>query len=338
MKGKKKSQSKSAYSTPALEKGLDVIELLAHQPAGLTKSQIARELDRTVSEIFRMLVCLEGRGYISQVHGDQYELTLKLFKLVQDYPPTERLIVDALPVMRRFTAQTMQSCHLGVIEGGRVVILAQVNAPTSVGFYVKLGSSVDIMDASTGYVILAHQDVIKNHALFLLRPRADAQTEEERRQTIEEINAEASLAIGETRTISYNLRPFQLDRLGLSEAIEALVRSASRATNIHFTTSIADIDDSFPEELRINFYRIVQEATNNIMKHSGAGLAEIRVEKTSHGISLSIRDNGTGFVPDHKSASVGKGGFGLTGIRERASLLGGIVDIQSQPGAGTFCQ
>ena len=127
-----------------------------------------------------------------------------------------------------------------------------------------------------------------------------------------------------------------MDRLGLSKAIEALVRSASRATNINFTTSIADIDTSFPEELRINFYRIVQEAANNIMKHSGASEAEIRVEKTSHEILLSIRDNGTGFIPDHKSAGVGKGGFGLTGIRERASLLGGIVDIQSQSGVGTF--
>ena len=177
--------------------------------------------------------------------------------------------------------------------------------------------------------------IIKNHALFLLRPRAGAQSEEERRQTIEEIDAEASHAIEETRTISYDLRPFQLDRLGLAKAIEALVRSASRATNINFTTSIADIDSSFPEELRINFYRIVQEALNNIMKHSRASEAEIRVEKTRHGISLSIRDNGSGFFSEHKSSSVGKGGFGLTGMRERASLLGGTMDIQSQPGAGT---
>ena len=177
--------------------------------------------------------------------------------------------------------------------------------------------------------------IIKNHALFLLGQKRKQQSDEERLQTLEEINSEASLAIDETRTISYNLRPFQLDRLGLSKAIEALVRSASRATNIHFTTNIADIDTGFPEELRINFYRIVQEATNNIMKHSGASEAEIRVEETSHGISLSIRDNGTGFLTDHKSAGVGKGGFGLTGIRERASLLGGIVDIRSQPGAGT---
>jgi signal transduction histidine kinase len=104
--------------------------------------------------------------------------------------------------------------------------------------------------------------IIKNHALFLLRPRADAQTEEERRQTIEEINAEASHAIEETRAISYDLRPFQLDRLGLAKAIEALVRSASRATTVQFTTNIADIDTSFPQDLRINCYRIVQESIN----------------------------------------------------------------------------
>ena len=129
--------------------------------------------------------------------------------------------------------------------------------------------------------------IIKNHALFLLRPKAALQSEEEQRETIEEINAEASLAIDETRTISYNLRPFQLDRLGLSKAIEALVRSASRATDIHFTTHIADIDDSFPEELRINFYRIVQEAVSNIMKHSGRerGRDQHR-EKYSRNISL----------------------------------------------------
>lgn len=149
---------KSDYSTPALEKGLDVIELLARQPGGLTKSQIARQLGRTVSEIFRMLVCLERRGYISHVAGDEYALTLRLFKLVQAHPPTERLIAEAAPVLRRFSQVTMQSCHMGVIEEGAVVILAQQNAPTSVGLYVKLGTSIDIMDASTGYVILAHQN------------------------------------------------------------------------------------------------------------------------------------------------------------------------------------
>jgi DNA-binding IclR family transcriptional regulator len=144
------------YATPALEKGLDVLEMLARQPAGLTKSQMARELNRTVSEIFRMLLCLERRGYIAQVAEDRYSLTLKLFKLVQEHPPTERLIVDALPVMHRLAHDTMQSCHMGVLEADRVVILAQVNAPANHGFYVKLGSTVDLMEAASGYAILAH--------------------------------------------------------------------------------------------------------------------------------------------------------------------------------------
>src|SRR6202021_2997464 len=125
------------YSAPALEKGLDVIELLAHKPTGLTKSQLARELNRTVSEIFRMLLCLERRGYIAQIAEDRYSLTLKLFKLVQEHPPTERLIADALPIMQRLAHETLQSCHMGVIESDHVVILAQVNAPSSQGFYVK---------------------------------------------------------------------------------------------------------------------------------------------------------------------------------------------------------
>jgi DNA-binding IclR family transcriptional regulator len=153
-----RSDEKNSYATPALEKGLDVIELLAHQPGGLTKSEISRELKRTVSEIFRMLLCLERRGYIAQIDGERYALTLKLFKLGQEHPPTERLITEALPVMHQVAHETQQSCHMGIIEGAEVTILAQVNAPTSVGFYVKLGSSVELMEASTGYVILAHQD------------------------------------------------------------------------------------------------------------------------------------------------------------------------------------
>jgi DNA-binding IclR family transcriptional regulator len=151
-----KTRTELNYATPALEKGLDVLELLARQSEGLTKSQMARELNRTVSEMFRMLVCLERRGYIAMVGQEKYSLTLKLFQLVQEHPPTERLIADALPVMQRFAHDSLQSCHLGVLEDAKVVILAQVNAPTSVGFYVKPGSTVNIMEAASGYVILAH--------------------------------------------------------------------------------------------------------------------------------------------------------------------------------------
>lgn len=147
---------KTAYATPALEKGLDILELLARERNGLTKSEIAQALRRTVSEIFRMLVCLRERGYIVEAECDSYVLSLRLFELAQHHPPTERLLAEALPRMHLLVDRLHQSCHLGVLEGGRVVILAQANAPVSVGLFVKAGSTVDLMEAATGQVILAH--------------------------------------------------------------------------------------------------------------------------------------------------------------------------------------
>lgn len=147
---------KVSYATPALEKGLDILELLAHERNGLTKSQIARALNRTVSEIFRMLICLQQRGYIVETERDSYVLSLRLFQLVQEHPPTERLLAEALPRMHLLADKSHQSCHLGVLESGRVVILAQTNAPVSVGLYVKEGSTIDLMEAATGQVILAY--------------------------------------------------------------------------------------------------------------------------------------------------------------------------------------
>jgi DNA-binding IclR family transcriptional regulator len=155
-----KAPTKTArqYPTPALEKGLDILELFASEPAGLTKSDVARRLGRTISEIFRMLVCLEERGYISQSSdGERYRLTLRLFKLAQEYPPTKRMIGEALPIMQQVAHEINQSCHLGVLDGDHVVIVAQVDSPLSTGFYVKAGGIVDLMHAATGHVILAHQ-------------------------------------------------------------------------------------------------------------------------------------------------------------------------------------
>ena len=153
-----KSGVKRYYPTPALEKGLDILELFASTPEGLTVSEVARRLNRTMSEIFRMLLCLEHRGYLTQSGTkDKYHLTLRLFRLGQEHPPTKRMVMEALPIMHRLAHETRQSCHLGVVDGGHVVILAQVDSPEPTGFYVKVGSKVDLMHAATGHVILAHQ-------------------------------------------------------------------------------------------------------------------------------------------------------------------------------------
>jgi DNA-binding IclR family transcriptional regulator len=155
---KSRKQATRQYPTPALEKGLDILELFASEPGGLSKSDVARRLGRTVSEIFRMLLCLEERGYISQSRdGERYRLTLRLFKLAREHPPTKRMITEALPIMQQVAHEINQSCHLGVLQGGQVVIVAQVDSHVSSGFYVRTGAVIDLMQAATGHVILAHQ-------------------------------------------------------------------------------------------------------------------------------------------------------------------------------------
>ncbi|MGB7467882.1 MAG: ATP-binding protein [Candidatus Acidiferrum sp.] len=144
------------------------------------------------------------------------------------------------------------------------------------------------------------------------------------------------MAIEETRGISYNLRPFQLDRLGLNKAIESLIRSVSQASGIRFSTELDKIDDLFFEDLRINFFRIVQESLNNIMKHSRATEVKIVLRRNDSLLTLAIEDNGGGFKPANRPAPTGQNGFGLTGMAERARLLGGTFEIRPGQERGTL--
>lgn len=147
------------YRAPALEKGLDILELLAGQQNGLSQAQIAKSLARSVSEIFRMLSCLERRGYIAQmVPGDQYHLTLKLFELAHRHPPTRRLAAEAQPLMLRLARQLNQSCHLTVHHDGAGLIIAQIDAPGTLSLTVRLGAEIDLATTASGHVLLAFQD------------------------------------------------------------------------------------------------------------------------------------------------------------------------------------
>ena len=153
-----KIKAKRYYPTPALEKGLDILELFACTSVGLTVTEVARSLNRTVSEIFRMLLCLEERGYLTQSsNSERYQLTLRLFCLGQEHPPSKRMVMTALPIMSGLAHELGQSCHLGVLDGGHIAILVQADSPRPTGFRVKVGSVVDMMDAATGQVIFDNQ-------------------------------------------------------------------------------------------------------------------------------------------------------------------------------------
>jgi signal transduction histidine kinase/ligand-binding sensor domain-containing protein len=181
-----------------------------------------------------------------------------------------------------------------------------------------------------------HLIVVNNLALFQIRSKGKDCTDEDKQQAFEEIREEVSAAIDETRAISYSLRPFQLDRLGLTLAIQSLCRTVSKASEITILDKIEDIDDAFPEDLRINLYRIVQEGLNNVVKHSGATTAEVEVHRRGDQIILTIRDDGRGMPNTPLSPSSGESGFGMTSMRERISLLRGFLDIESSAEEGTM--
>lgn len=146
------------YAVPALEKGLDVVELLARTPDSLSMSAVATALDRTVSELFRVMQCLESRAYIERdPESDRYRLSMMLFNLAHTRPPTKALVSAATPIMDRIAISTMQSCHLCVMDELKIMVVAQVNSPSPMHYSVRLGAQFPTWETSSGIVLLAYQ-------------------------------------------------------------------------------------------------------------------------------------------------------------------------------------
>jgi DNA-binding IclR family transcriptional regulator len=146
------------YRAPALDKGLDILELLAEQKEGLTRAEITKLLGRNASEMYRMLERLVARQYVVRSPGgDRYSLSLKLYALAHRHPPTNRLISEALPLMQRYADAAEQSCHLVVYDRGNLLVIAQVDGPGTWGMSVRLGSRVGLIDTGSGRVMLAFQ-------------------------------------------------------------------------------------------------------------------------------------------------------------------------------------
>ncbi|MBI4748112.1 MAG: hypothetical protein HY774_06455 [Acidobacteria bacterium] len=175
--------------------------------------------------------------------------------------------------------------------------------------------------------------VIKNYALMGLNA---AQNDNPMREHLAEISDAATLSIDEVRQIAHNLRPYQLERLGLTNTLQAMLRQIANASDIGFDCEIDQIDGLLSKEGEIGLYRIVQEALNNILKHSQATEAVVRVKLAGNEIRITIADNGCGFTVEPEGrAELQKRGFGLTGSVERVRMLGGTQTIHSAPGQGT---
>ena len=166
------SSRRKTYSAPALEKGLDVLELLATEPDGLNLSDIAKRLERSVGELFRMLVVLEQRGYLIVPAGsDRYQLSLKLFNLSHQFPPVKRLTGAATEVMRRLAFDIGQSCHLVIYYEGKGHVVVQQDAPSARIFSVRLGAEAPLISTCSGHILLAYADEAQRDAMLASVPK-----------------------------------------------------------------------------------------------------------------------------------------------------------------------
>lgn len=172
--------------------------------------------------------------------------------------------------------------------------------------------------------------LVKNRAQLAL---ALAGNQEELRNHVVSIGDVASLAIAEVRQISRDLRPYQLDQLGLTRALEAMIENARQSVpELTFTRKLENVDDVFHGDPATNLYRVAQESLNNILKHSHARHIRVELERDIRQVRLLIQDDGQGFDP---ASSKALGGFGLRNIAERVRILGGVLNIVSKPGQGT---
>ena len=144
------------YAAPALEKGLDLLEALSEQPGGVAQEALAQRVGRTVAEIFRMLSVLERRGYVARDPlTTQYGLTLKLFELANRHPPTRRLQQAALPVMQALAEQVGQTCHLVVVHGEQILVVAEERPSLPMAFGVRLGAAFPFVSRYVSARVLA---------------------------------------------------------------------------------------------------------------------------------------------------------------------------------------
>lgn len=163
------------YSAPALDKGLDILELLSQAQSGLTLNEIAQSLGRSVNEIFRMVVTLERRGYVLVDANDRYSLSLKLFELAHKQHFLRSLIASALPLLRELAQRACQSCHLAIYQGGRVVIIAQIDSPERWSFGLKVGVMLGLTDTSSGHVLLAFRDEVERARMLAAHIKVDGE-------------------------------------------------------------------------------------------------------------------------------------------------------------------
>lgn len=174
--------------------------------------------------------------------------------------------------------------------------------------------------------------VIIKHSLAKAIHLLDDGEIEKASESMQQLDLKIHDALEEVRRVSLGLRPPMLDDLGILATLSWHCRELEAACpEIRVEKDVHLQESDIPDMLKITLFRIIQEATSNIIKHARADLISVSLNKTGDALYLVIEDNGDGFDP----VSVMDNGLGLLGMKERADVSGGVYTMDSREGVGT---
>jgi len=162
---------KGNYAAPALDKAFDILEVLADKPGGALISEMAAQLNRSVGELFRIIIVMEKRGFLQKSPDtDRYTVAYKILDLAYRATPAQDLTRAAAPQMEALALAVEQSCHLVVPNGGVGLVVARQENPMVRGFALRLGAPVDLFRSCSGHVLLAFSPADRVNRIRELAP------------------------------------------------------------------------------------------------------------------------------------------------------------------------
>jgi two-component system sensor histidine kinase UhpB len=150
---------------------------------------------------------------------------------------------------------------------------------------------------------------------------------------LQRLHGLAQQGLDELRKLVYELRPSILDDLGLAPAVRSYVDAYLRPAGLHVDLHIGETDSRLPPEIETVAFRIIQEASTNVLRHARARRLELRLDVKGDALLIMARDDGVGF--DLEQGTKHKATLGIHGMRERAQLVGGALQVLSMPDVGT---
>jgi len=236
---------------------------------------------------------------------------------------TRIAVLYGFPIIAGYLSDTWRQEHYALSEANRQLrgYAATIEQLATSRERVRLARALHDTLAHTLAAMVVQLEAVD--ALYEVDPDA-AQAQ------LGKASGEARTGLDEARQAILDLRSAPVEELGLDRALGQMVRRFGQRNGIQATWTPSDSPTYLLPVQANALYRIAEEALNNVERHSGAGRVDVSVEY-GDGVTLTIHDNGAGFDPHN----VDEGRYGLLGIRERATLVDGEVEIISAPGSGT---